>query len=115
MKELAIGEVGVVAGETVRCVEKEDCGECFFWHSSNVVCDSIKCTCFERQDGQSVMYILPDANTNANPCTWTQDIDGIWQTSCGQAQEFTTGTLEENGYKFCPYCGKMLEAKEYEE
>ena len=105
MKELAIGEVGVVAGETVRCVEKETCGDCFFWRHSVVVCESIKCTCFERQDGQSVMFI---PCTNANPCTWTQDANGIFYTSCGQEEEFTTGTREENGYKFCPYCGKEI-------
>ena len=173
MKELAIGEVGVVAGETVRCVGKETCGDCFFWRHSVVVCNSIKCTYFERQDGKSVMFI---PCTNANPCTWTQDAngrmtqkekisaifeswlisedmskeevafvrqyqdrtedvefmahgfyagycmasstyvpctwaqdaDGIWYTSCGQAQEFTTGTREENGYKFCPYCGNEI-------
>lgn len=109
MKELAIGEVGVVAGETVRCVEKGYCGECFFWPSSIAVCDSIKCTCIERRDRQSVMYILPDTNTNANPCTWTEDPDGIWYTSCEHAHEFTTGTREENGYKFCPYCGNEIQ------
>ena len=48
------------------------------------------------------------ASSTYVPCTWTQDDDGIYHTSCGQAQEFTTGTREENGYKFCPYCGKEI-------
>lgn len=65
--------------------------------------------------GQAVLaYKLADALIDAREekqlgCTWTQDTDGIWKTSCGQAQEFTTGTREENGYKFCPYCGKEIQ------
>ena len=48
---------------------------------------------------------------NSDHCTWTQDADGIWQTSCGQAHEFTTGTPEENEHKYCPYCGKELKSR----
>ena len=43
-------------------------------------------------------------------CRWTQDADGIWHTSCGQAHEFTTGTPEENDHLYCPYCGHVLDA-----
>ena len=48
-------------------------------------------------------------------CTWTQDPDGIWHTSCGQAHEFNTGTPEENDHRYCPYCGKVLEAIHWKE
>lgn len=48
-------------------------------------------------------------------CRWTEDPDGIWYTSCEHAHEFNTGAPEENDHRYCPYCGKMLEAKEHEE
>ena len=46
---------------------------------------------------------------NSDHCTWTQDADGIWHTSCEHAHEFNTGTPEENDYLYCPYCGKVLD------
>jgi len=47
--------------------------------------------------------------TQKDSCTWTEDPDGIWHTSCGQAHEFNTGTPEENDHLYCPYCGNMLD------
>jgi len=44
-------------------------------------------------------------------CQWNEDESGWWYTDCGEAHEFTTGGVEENRYKFCPYCGKTLEEK----
>ena len=103
MKELAIGETGIVAGKVVKCVASKGCLRCCFYDDD---CYGIMCA--GRRDGKVVMFIP------ANSCTWTQDADGIWHTSCGQAHEFTTGTPEENKHRYCPYCGKVLEAKEYE-
>jgi hypothetical protein len=47
------------------------------------------------------------------PCEWTLDEAdyGCWSSGCGHAFEFTTDGPKENGFKFCPYCGGMLEAK----
>lgn len=42
-------------------------------------------------------------------CKWKYDIDyGFWETGCGEAFTFTTGTPAENKMKYCPYCGKKL-------
>jgi hypothetical protein len=41
-------------------------------------------------------------------CIWTEDEDGIYQTSCGNSFEFMNGTPNDNHTKFCPYCGKVL-------
>lgn len=49
------------------------------------------------------------------PCLWSEDEDGIWDTDCGNAHTFFSGGPVENSYKFCPYCGKPLEEKKYEE
>lgn len=41
-------------------------------------------------------------------CEWTQDADGVWQTQCNNAFEFTTGTPDEHGCEYCLYCGARL-------
>jgi hypothetical protein len=48
-------------------------------------------------------------------CTWKDDDDGVWETSCGGAFVFTTDGPTENNMRFCPYCGKRLETAEEEE
>jgi len=34
--------------------------------------------------------------------------EGIWETDCGNAHEFFADGPEQNGYKFCPYCGRRI-------
>ena len=41
-------------------------------------------------------------------CTWTEDDDGVFQTSCGGSWEFTHDGPGENRAKFCPYCGDEI-------
>jgi hypothetical protein len=41
-------------------------------------------------------------------CKWTEDADGNWFTGCGEAHVFYTGTPMNNGYRWCPYCGKKV-------
>lgn len=44
-------------------------------------------------------------------CTWVEaegDEFGSWSTSCGQSHYFGEGTPEQNEYKFCPFCGKLI-------
>ncbi len=43
------------------------------------------------------------------PCVWTRDEDGIYDTGCGNRWFFDTGDADENRCIFCPYCGKPLE------
>lgn len=40
-------------------------------------------------------------------CKWEiYDSDNrIFMTECGELHEFIEGGIEENEYKFCPYCG----------
>lgn len=45
-------------------------------------------------------------------CQWEQDDEGgYWQTQCGEAFEIIEGTPEQNGMKYCHYCGKTLSAR----
>ena len=48
-------------------------------------------------------------------CKWVQNSDGWWQTDCKNGFVVNDGTPEENGMKFCCYCGKPLRQKLYEE
>lgn len=43
-------------------------------------------------------------------CVWTA-VESMWETSCGHAFEFNDGTPEENGAKFCQYCGRRISEK----
>jgi hypothetical protein len=107
MKELAIGETGLVDGVLVKCVEWDTlgvgCRGCAFYNDVSDCGIDCPCTADKRKDKKDVMFISSDS------CTWTEDPDGIWYTSCGQAHEFTTGTPEENDHRYCPYCGKVLD------
>ena len=41
-------------------------------------------------------------------CTWTENEDGVYETNCGNLFMFNDGTPSENGFEFCPYCGREL-------
>ena len=41
-------------------------------------------------------------------CEWSGNVDGFYDTACGNAHEFITDGPTENGYRYCPYCGKTL-------
>ena len=47
------------------------------------------------------------------PCKWEawQDSEGsgCYDTECEQVQYFSEGNIKENNYKYCPYCGDIIE------
>lgn len=44
-----------------------------------------------------------------NPvCHWDEDDTGVWATDCRHEFEINEGTPDDNGMKFCCYCGKPL-------
>jgi hypothetical protein len=43
-------------------------------------------------------------------CRWKESEDGWWETQCRKSFEFTTDNLSENGFMFCPFCGKQIKA-----
>ena len=51
------------------------------------------------------------------PCEWKQERGSseVWETSCGEAFYFVDGGPEDNGMKYCPYCGHPLEVTYWEE
>ena len=42
-------------------------------------------------------------------CAWRANLDAIYETECGNLHIVNDGTLEENGMKYCCYCGKEIE------
>lgn len=43
--------------------------------------------------------------THHDTCDWY-----YWETSCDNAFEFTVDGPKQNGFQYCPYCGRQLEA-----
>ncbi len=58
------------------------------------------------------MSISEQIERQLNTCTWTfdenEDGDGHYETECGEAFVLTDGTFEDNGMRFCCYCGKEI-------
>lgn len=49
------------------------------------------------------------AVTVSDSCVWAEDIEGNWETACGEMFTFIDGGPEENRVKFCHYCGLPIE------
>jgi rRNA maturation endonuclease Nob1 len=44
-----------------------------------------------------------------NVCIWKEDEEyGMYETGCGNAFQTIEGDIEENNFKFCPYCGGSI-------
>lgn len=53
-------------------------------------------------------YGAKPASKPETRCRWTQDErHGHWTTACGHAFEFYDGGPLQNGFRFCPYCGRV--------
>ena len=48
-------------------------------------------------------------------CDWTENADGMLETTCGNAFQCEAGTPPDNGFKFCVYCGGRLIYEAYRE
>lgn len=64
--------------------------------------------CQARLDGCSVFDALAQL---AEPCEWKwYGGNQWWGTNCGNIKRAFMGgsTIEENGYRFCPFCGRRI-------
>lgn len=65
---------------------------------------------YPQQDAPEQVY-------GGRPCQWTEDEDEHWRADCGTPHAFEcygeTPTAHE--WRFCPYCGRKLVEKRYEE
>lgn len=50
-----------------------------------------------------------DVNTSDKVCQWKENDEyGYWETGCKGIFEFIEGDIEDNTFKFCPYCGGKI-------
>jgi hypothetical protein len=55
-----------------------------------------------------------DLSDRLGACVWSDDEDGIWWSACRKETNnengfcFDIGGPDENGFTFCPYCGRKL-------
>ena len=52
----------------------------------------------------------PGAKVIKPSCQWSEDLDGNWDTACGETFTFTDGGPKENKAHWCQYCGGELVA-----
>ncbi len=48
---------------------------------------------------------------NQRACKWHLEDNfdyAIWETQCDNTFEFTVDGIEENNFKYCPYCGGVI-------
>ena len=48
-------------------------------------------------------------------CEWTEDVDGNWETGCGETFVLIEGTPNDNKMSYCCYCGGELWEVVYKE
>ena len=58
---------------------------------------------------------MTDKESSAGKCSWSPDGDGVYLTGCENCFEITEGTPQDNGFKFCVYCGKEIDASEWKD
>jgi hypothetical protein len=80
------------------------------WHDLAEVATTIK---LASDIGEELLAQEREAHAAAieraeRTCTWTQDDEGNWNTSCDQIHILIDGTPAENGMRYCCYCGGMM-------
>lgn len=53
-------------------------------------------------------YCRDRVNPPANACHWAADDDENWETSCHEMFVFAEAGPIENGFRWCPYCGRTI-------
>lgn len=72
-----------------------------------------------RQQIDALKHAVDDAaqatveaqGRKAETCQWAiDDVGGesLYETQCGHAFEFNDEGCDENGFRWCPYCGKPI-------
>ena len=69
-----------------------------------------KCKAEAKIDRQAAEIERLKAQRNET-CKWVLEDNeyGVWDTRCGEAVVFDEETPKANGYKYCHYCGKLIE------
>ena len=74
-----------------------------------------KCNSQEREYDRGYDHVIACDKYEPATCQWELEIANegdVYHTSCGNAQIFICCNVEENNYKYCPYCGKPIKQVE---
>ena len=70
------------------------------WQGQSAICDAIE--------------IVKQGGVSDDVCEWKFEDEeaNLYLTGCQQRQLIFDGTPKENGYRYCPYCGKKIKEVE---
>ena len=54
---------------------------------------------------ESWLIEVPDPK---NSCTWKSLNNGTYETSCNHMFQLNDGSPDDNEFKYCPFCGEMI-------
>lgn len=62
--------------------------------------------CMEKHIWLKLIHSFANAS---EVCEWKENEEyGYWETGCKATFEFIEGDMDDNSFKFCPYCGKKI-------
>ena len=68
------------------------------------------------RDNVALRAQLDEARKSSKECYWSgEDIEGMWEGTCGVKWVFIEGGPVENELNYCPKCGGKVTAKTYDE
>lgn len=57
----------------------------------------------------SYRHLVEHGPQAQDSCEWTYDqVEDGWRTGCDRAYSFIDGNIQDNGYIYCPNCGKRI-------
>ncbi len=73
-----------------------------------------KHACQEHRCWVKAIEIVKQGGVSDDVCEWKLEDEesNLYLTECQQRQLIFDGTPKENGYRFCPYCGKKIKVVE---
>ena len=116
--------VGEKAQYTVMIYEVDFNADTFHLECYEALCDlpndepydtgsmSRGCLCLKGECRCKPLKEAGKMSAGKKTCKWEQDDEGIWHTDCGNAHVIEADGPEENGMKYCCYCGKILKEAE---
>lgn len=57
---------------------------------------------------RQIIYRPEEPAMESEPCVWTENDSGWWETTCQNSFVLDNGTPKDHGMNFCPYCGREL-------
>jgi hypothetical protein len=63
--------------------------------------------------GKAMNKAILEYLSQEQKCKWEEDNDANYDTDCGQTFCMTDGTPKENDFKYCTFCGRVIEEVPY--